>query len=150
MRSIFFLKVSGLIAIIALSFYGCVEKEQYEPIPQEILFDDTSGVTGELTVFVLYDNGLGSYLKAEASHVFLYASYDDIIRDLEQQAENLAIYRLYTGNSNHACFGFINYGNYYALAYNYLNNNYYEKISIVQVRPMQKEELTITLQNMDI
>lgn len=111
------------------------------------MLSDTSGVTGELSVHVLYNDGFGRHPDADGSSVFLYAEYDDIIRDLESSSENLAIYRLYTGdNSNSAYFGFINYGNYYVLAYNWIQGDYYEKISIVQVRPSQHEELVITLE----
>ena len=134
-----------LILIIAIGLVNCSETEPIEPVPQEILFSDTSGYTGELTVFVYYNNGFEVY-PAVSSNVFLYGTYEDIIRDLENYSEDLAIYRLTTESNNTAYFGFINHANYYVLAYNTILGKYYEKISIVQVRAQQHEELNITLE----
>ncbi|NOZ45819.1 MAG: hypothetical protein GXO79_03460 [Chlorobi bacterium] len=138
-----------ILIVVTASIFSCTKSNNYDPVPQEILYSDTSGVTGQLTVYVRYRDEFGSY-PANGSGVFLYAAYDDILIDLENSAEDLAIYRLITAdNNNSAYFGFINYGNYYILAFNTINGIYYEKISIVQVRPTQHEELSITLEKFE-
>lgn len=133
---------------VAFGFVNCTKTEPNEPIPQEILFSDTSGYTGELTVHVFYNDGFGTY-PAINSIVFLYAAYDDIIRDLDNYSEDLAIYRLITADDKSAYFGFINNANYYVFAYNTIQGIYYDKISIVQVRAQQHETLNITLEHID-
>ena len=139
-----------LILAALVGLFGCNKPDVNEPVPQQILYSDTSGTTGELTVYVLYDDGFGNYPKAYGSNIFLYATYDDILHDLDNSSEDLAIYRLNTGLSdNIAYFGFINYGNYYVLAFNTIQEKYYQKVSIVQVRPLQDEKLTITMDEVE-
>lgn len=143
MRKLFFLTFviisSGLI-------FSC--KKTTDPIPaqQQILTYDTSGMTGRLTVYVKYLNPQLQVVNATNTDVFLYASRDDIQTDLNNSAYDLAIYRLNTGSGNKAYFGYINYGNYYVFSYNNnINGLSYQRTSIVQVRPQQSEELTVTM-----
>lgn len=132
--------------LITISFQACKKSESDDiPVQQQILTYDTSGLTGQLNVYVKYLDPYGSIQNATNSNVFLYASREDIAADLSSQNFDLAIYRLTTGSGNTAYFGYINYGNYYVLGFNTINGYYYEKVSIVQVRPQQQEELTITL-----
>mgnify|MGYP006293016247 CR=1 FL=1 len=138
--------VFKLIAILfsaAILFSNCSKDD--EPDGQNILYQDTSAYTGELTVYTYYDNGSGHFPEAEGTNVFLYTDYDDIITDLQNSNNNMALFYMNTGNDNQAYFGFINMGNYYVLATHYINDVYYEKISIVQVRPRQYENLNITM-----
>ena len=119
-----------------------------EPIPaqQQILTYDTSGMTGELSVYVKYLNPQLQIVNATNTDIFLYASRDDIQTDLTNSSYDLAIYRINTGSGNKAYFGYINYGNYYVYSFNNnINGLSYQKTSIVQVRPQQSEELTVTM-----
>lgn len=135
-----------LLLIISVFFASCKKSEEPIPVQQQILTYDTSGMTGRLTVFVKYLNLQQQVVNATYSDVFLYASRDDIQTDLTNSSYDLAIYRLNTGSGNEAYFGYINYGNYYVYAFNNnINGLSYEKTSIVQVRPQQDEELTITM-----
>lgn len=136
----------GILLLVYTISSGCKKTKDTIPDQQQILTYDTSGMTGKLTVYVKYLNPSNQVLNATNTDVFLYASRDDITADLAASNNDLAIYRLYTGTGNTAYFGYINYGNYYVLAF---NNNIgglsYSKTSIVQVRPQQNEVLTITM-----
>ena len=133
---------------ILLSFASCKKDDSVEPAPpQEIVTADSSGLTGELTVETFYvQHGSSNITPLRFSNVFLYTSYDDIMTDLNNNTENLAIYRLTTAsNNNIAYFGFINYGDYYVLGFKDEATYYYEKVSIVQVRPGRQEYLKLYL-----
>ncbi|MBI5538817.1 MAG: hypothetical protein HY951_02065 [Bacteroidia bacterium] len=136
----------GILLFVYSISSGCKKTKDTIPDQQQILTYDTSGMTGKLTVYVKYLNPSNQVVNASNTDVFLYASRDDITADLAASNNDLAIYRLYTGTGNTAYFGYINYGNYYVLAF---NNNIgglsYSKTSIVQVRPQQNEVLTITM-----
>jgi hypothetical protein len=134
-----------LLAVAIVSVSCRKSNDDNVPPQQQIVTWDTSGMTGKLTVYVKYMDQFGNLNNANGSNVYLYASRDDITTDLSSSNYDLAIYRLNTGSSHSAYFGYINYGNYYILAFNTISSVYYEKISIVQVRPQQNEELTITL-----
>ncbi len=114
--------------------------------PQEIVTYDTSGITGQLLVKTYYLDNNSSQVPAYSTVVYLYANYNDIQIDKTNSTNDLAIYRLTTGNDNNeAYFGYINYGNYYVWANATINGTYYERISIVQVRPDREEVLNITM-----
>jgi hypothetical protein len=114
--------------------------------PQEVVTEDTSGLTGELTVYTYYLDDNNHQVPAYSTIVYLYASYDDILIDRNNSTNDLAIYRLSTATDNNvAYFGYINYGNYYVWANATINNKYYERISIVQVRPGRQETLNVTM-----
>ncbi len=138
-----------LIALVLVfTFLSCKKKDDnIAPPPQEIVTSDTSGLTGELTVKTFYvQHGASNITPLAFSNVFLYANYDDIMMDLNNNTENLAIYRLTTASDNNiAYFGFINYGNYYVLGFKNEAGYYYEKVSIVQVRPGRQEFLNLYL-----
>ncbi|PIP53990.1 MAG: hypothetical protein COX07_07820 [Bacteroidetes bacterium CG23_combo_of_CG06-09_8_20_14_all_32_9] len=136
----------GFLTVAFLLITSCKKSKDPVPIQQQILAYDTSGMTGRLTVYVKYLDTLNHIQNATNTNVYLYASRDDITLDLSGTTYDLAIYRLNTGNGNSAYFGYINYGNYYVLAFNNnINGLSYSKTSIVQVRPQQSEELTITM-----
>ena len=135
------------IALIFI-FASCKKKtDDVTPPPQEIVTSDTSGLTGELTVHTYYiQHGSSVITPLNFSNVFLYTSYEDIMTDLNNSSESLAIYRLTTASDNNiAYFGYINYGDYYVLGFKNEAGYYYEKVSIVQVRPGRDEHLNLYL-----
>ena len=138
------------ISCITFTAFTLSCKKNTDPLPaqQQILLNDTSGLTGRLTVYVKYLSPAFQVVNANNSNVYLYASRDDIQTDLTNSAYDLAIYRINTGTGNNAYFGYINYGNYYVYSFNNnINGLSYQKTSIVQVRPLQKEELNVTMTN---
>jgi hypothetical protein len=139
MKKIFFLLTVSLFLV----FVSCSKKDDDNDLPpQEIVTSDTSSITGELTVHAYYDGGTTPMNNVD---IFLYVEYEDVLTDLSNGVNNLAIYRLYTGESNTAYFGYINYGNYYVLAMKDEAGTHYERLSIVQVRPRRDEHLNIFL-----
>ena len=135
-----------LIIILSITIASCKKTKDEVPAQQQIVTYDTSGLTGRLTVYTKYIDASYNVNNATNTNVYLYASWDDINTDLLGTTYDLAIYRLNTGTGNSAYFGYINYGNYYVLAFNNnINGTAYIKTSIVQVRPQQNEQLTITM-----
>ncbi|MEA3446763.1 MAG: hypothetical protein U9R19_18765 [Bacteroidota bacterium] len=136
MKSLLLILVIGF----GLLFTSCNKSNTNSPIPQEIVYSDTSLITGELAVEALYFDPVTQNYKPAPSGtgVFLFATFEDL-------QNNLPIYALETTSSNSVYFGFINYGNYYVLAFKDINYDYYEGISVVQVRPRREEWLTITM-----
>ena len=138
-----------IIIIASIFLFGSCKKndDDVAPPPQEIVTSDTSGLTGELSVNTYYVlHGTSNITPLNYTNVFLYTNYDDIMTDLNNNTESLAIYRLTTAsNNNVAYFGFINYGDYYVLGFKNEAGYYYEKVSIVQVRPGRKEYLNLYL-----
>ncbi len=138
------MKIKSIIIIIVISiaaiFSSCTIKDDNSPPTQEIVYNDTSLLTGELSVEVLYFDMLSQTYRPAPSgtNIFLFATFDDL-------ENNLPIYAIETTGSNTAYFGFINYGNYYVLAFNNIQYNYFEGVSVVQVRPRRQELLTITM-----
>ena len=142
MRKFLFIAVA-----LVFAFASCKKNDDdVAPPPQEIVTSDTSGLTGELTVQTYVQHNASNITPLNYSNVFLYTSYDDIMTDLNNSSESLAIYRLSTATDNNvAYFGFINYGDYYVLGFKTEEEYYYEKVSIVQVRPGRKEHLNLYL-----
>lgn len=137
------LLIYGIVIILGIFLVSCETDNTNTPVTQEIVYSDTSLITGELSVEVLYFDPIDLEFKPAPSgtEVHLYASYDDI-------NNNLPLYSLQTTTSNSVYFGFINYGNYYVLGLYEPNPNiYYEGISVVQVRPRRQEWLTLTMYN---
>ncbi len=142
------IKAGALLPFIFLLLFTSCKKDDEETQlpPQEVVTEDTSGLTGELTVYTYYLDDNNHQVPAYSTVVYLYASYDDILIDRNNSTNDLAIYRLITATDNNvAYFGYINYGNYYVWANATINNKYYERISIVQVRPGRKETLNVTM-----
>lgn len=111
-----------------------------DPIPeeQEIVYLDTSGLTGKLTVTAKYYDINNQINNApEGTSVSLYASYDDM-------QNGLSLYNVFT-TADTAYFGFINYGNYYVTSNTSIDTLFYYGEAAVQVRPDRKEDLTITM-----
>ena len=130
-----------LFGIIGLFWFtACDTDDPASPATQEIVYSDTSLLTGELSVEVLYfrDNTNSFNPAPSGTQIFLYATYEDLIN-------HLPIYALETHNDNSVYFGYINYGNYYVLGTTYIGADYYEGVSVVQVRPRRQEWLTLTL-----
>lgn len=135
-----------IIAFTSFSIVSCKKTKDEVPAQQQIVTYDTSGFTGRLTVYTKYIDAYNNVQNATHTNAYLYASREDITTDLLGTTYDLAIYRLNTGTGNSAYFGYINYGNYYVLAFNNnINGIGYTKTSIVQVRPQQNESLTITM-----
>ena len=129
-----------LYILIALVIFSSCGDSSSDPIPdeQEIVYIDTSGLTGELTVIAKYLDNDGQINNAPSgTSISLYASYDDL-------QNGLSLYNVFT-NSNNSYFGYINYGNYYVTSTMYLGNETYYGQAAVQVRPDRDEELTITM-----
>lgn len=108
------------------------------PEEQDIVYSDTSGLTGELTVYVKYydiENKL--YDAPEGTSVSLYATLDDLIN-------GLSLYNV-TTTENIAYFGYINYGNYYINAATTVDTTYYYGEAALQIRPDRQEGITLTL-----
>ena len=130
-------------SILGLLLASCTSSEPEpdpDPIPeeQEIVYVDTSGLTGRLTVVAKYYTSSGQLMNAPTgSLVSLYASYDDLVN-------GLSLYNVATRNDT-AYFGYINYGNYYVLADTYVDTSYYYGEAAVQIRPDREETLTITM-----
>jgi len=134
------------LSIILLSF-SCRNKSTTEevtpapdPIPeeQEIVYQDTSGLTGELTVLAKYYDANNQIHDApEGTHISLFASTDDLINDL-------SLYDVWTTGDS-AYFGFINYGNYYIKSDLYIDTLYYYNEAALQIRPDRKEKLIVTM-----
>jgi hypothetical protein len=148
-REFSFSKLGVLLALFSLSAMMSCKKDKdddNELPPQEIVTYDTSGITGQLTVKTFYLDNNNNQVPAYSTVVCLYANYDDIQVDKTNSTNDLAIYRLITeSNDNEAYFGYINYGNYYVWASATINGVYYERISIVQVRPNREEVLNLTM-----
>ena len=136
-----------VLSMIFATFSSCKKSDNNSDVPpQQIVTYDTSGYTGILTVNTYYLDGNSNQVAANGTNVFLYASYNDIITDQSNSSNDLAIYRLTTATDNNvAYFGYINYGNYYVWAFNTIGGFYYERISIVQVRPQREELLNVTM-----
>lgn len=137
-----------IVAFSLLTASACKkDKDNDDELPpQEIVTYDTSGITGQLLVKTYYLDNNNNQVPAYSTVVYLYANYDDIQVDKTNSTNDLAIYRLITaGDNNEAYFGYINYGNYYVWANATINGTYYERISIVQVRPDREEVLNITM-----
>jgi len=131
---------------ILISLFSMCTKDDNEPIQQDILYSDSSEYTGNLAVYCYYDDGTDDYPKADDTNLFLYASYEDMINDINVDTYDFALYRLNTGDNSHiANFGYVLIGNYYVLGFNYINGFYYERTGTVQIRPKQMEELSLTL-----
>ena len=137
------------ISVFMIMVSSCKKEEDNDntpPQPQEIVTNDTSSITGQLTVKTFYMDNNNNTVPAYSTVVCLYADYDDIQIDRTNSTNDLAIYRLITAtNDNTAFFGYINYGNYYVWAKATINGTQYERISIVQVRPRREEVLNITM-----
>lgn len=136
------------VLLIVVSFLSCKKNNDDEDLSsQTIVVNDTSGVTGELTVYTYYfKNGESTPTELNNVDVYLYASYNDIQLDLQSTNNDLAIYRITEEGTNSAYFGYINYGNYYVLGVKEEAGNHYEKTSIVQVRPLREEQLNLFLE----
>ena len=134
--------------LIVVSIFSCKKNNDDEDLSsQSIVTSDTSGVTGELTVYThYYKDGGSTATELSNVDVFLYANYDDIQIDLQSNNNDLAINRITEDGTNSAYFGYINYGNYYVLGMKEEAGNHYEKISIVQVRPLRDEQLNLYLE----
>ena len=128
------------LMVTALFFVSCETGDTNSPATQEIVYSDTSSLTGELSVEVLYYDDFSHDFKPAPSgtDVYLFATFEDL-------QNNLPIYYLQTSGNNSLYFGFINYGNYYVLAMNGSGFDYYEGVSVVQVRPRRQEWLTLTM-----
>ena len=142
-------KAGFALPLFLIFFWGTSckkDNDESQLPPQEVVTEDTSGLTGELTVYTYYLDDYNHQVPAYSTIVYLYASYDDILIDRNNSTNDLAIYRLSTATDNNvAYFGYINYGNYYVWANATINNKYYERISIVQVRPGRQETLNVTM-----
>ena len=127
--------------LLFLSACGTKESDpEPDTIPdeQEIVYEDTSGLTGQLHViakYYTYDNQLED--APSGTSVSLYASYEDL-------QNGLSLYNVFTTNDT-AYFGYINYGNYYVSSSTYIDTLFYYGNAALQVRPGRKEELTITM-----
>lgn len=137
MKSLLYITLS--IAILA-SCNGKETEPDPDPIPdeQEIVYVDTSGLTGELTVTAKYYDASNQINNApEGTSVSLYASYEDM-------ENGLSLYNVFTTNET-AYFGYINYGNYYVVSNTSIDTSFYYGQAAVQIRPDREETLTITM-----
>lgn len=133
-----------IFTLVALTIFACKSSGEPEPDPdpipeeQEIVYIDTSGLTGELLVIAKYYNASSQLIDAPTgTSVSLYASYDDLIN-------GLSLYNVFTiGDS--AYFGYINYGNYYVQSVAYVDTLTYYGEAALQIRPEREEELIITM-----
>jgi hypothetical protein len=128
------------VLLLASFFASCLNTDTNSPNTQEIVYSNTSLITGELSVEMLYFDPYSQNYKPAPSgtSVWLFATFEDL-------QNNLPIYALQTSSNNSVYFGFINYGNYYVLGFREINQKYYEGISVVQVRPRRHELLTLSM-----
>ncbi len=133
-------KICSIVLISFLFIISCKKQDIEQPLPQQnIIYSDTSSVTGELTiqVYYKYTNNV-IYIASSGFWISLYVTYEDLMNDLY-------IYTLPSTNNGRAYFGYINYGNYYVKAEGYLENQYYEGIAALQVRPRRSELVNVTV-----
>ena len=136
MKSFYF----PLFFLSIMTLFSCNKDDDVNPIQQQVVTNDTSSTSGELTVEVKYSQN-GSILSAnQNANVRLYATYEDLKNDLY-------IYDLYTSDKGIAYFGFINIGTYYVFSEYTAGEKTYQKESAVQIRSQRNENLTITLEN---
>ena len=107
------------------------------PQQQVVVTNDSTGLTGELTVKVRYLENNTLFNATSGTIVQLFNTYEDLVN-------NLPIYDLGTA-ADSAYFGFINYGNYYVRAENTYGGVLYIGDAAVQVRPSRYEILTLTM-----
>jgi len=114
---------------------------------QAIITQDSSAITGQLTIDVYYlDAENGQEKEAYNADVYLYASYNDVVTDSTNHTHDLSLFHLTTSSSsNEAYFGYINHGNYYVWASAEIHRIDYEQVSVVQVRPRQDEYFDIKM-----
>lgn len=123
-----------LIFLLYLLLFSCTKNTDdiTDVIPQDIVMNDTSGITGKLLVELYYiDNG--KLMDADGAVVSLYVSREDMYADTLGSNTDFSIYSVKVVNSNVVDFGFLNYGNYYLYASLDYNNRYYSKEAVVQV-----------------
>lgn len=132
--------ILSLFIACSIGFFSCNSDDDVIPPGQTIVVEDTSEVTGTLTVRVFYYNSGNVNPTPTGTVVNLYGTYEDAIN----QSHKLAIYSLYTSD-NQAYFGYINYGNYYVGASANIFGFNYSGLSIVQVRPRRDEILSLTM-----
>ena len=137
-----------LLGLFLIILAGCKKDDEADAAQSsQIITEDTSEITGRLSINTYYlDSASGTEKEAYNAEVYLYASYDDITTDRQNNAHNLALFHLTTSSSsNEADFGYVNYGNYYIWAYATIHRTYYEQIAIVQVRPQQEESINVVM-----
>ncbi len=134
-----------LISVSVIIFSSCEPTTPEPPVQQNIVYSDSSLITGQLTADVVYyDEYVANFIPAPSGTVvYLYATYEDLLN-------NLPLYSLQTAIGNSVYFGYLNYGNYYILATTPLDSVYYEGLSAVQVRPNREELLHIIMFNTDL
>lgn len=123
-----------LIFLLYLLLFSCTKNSDdiTDVVPQDIVMNDTSGITGKLLVELYYiDNG--KLMDADGAVVSLYVSREDMYADTLGSNTDFSIYSVKVVNSNVVDFGFLNYGNYYLYASLDYNNRYYSKEAVVQV-----------------
>lgn len=133
------MKIIYLSLLFVVFFSVACKKEDVAPLQQQIVTNDTSSTSGELTVDVKYIQNSTVFDAGQNVNVRLYATYEDLKNDL-------FIYNLNTSDRGIAYFGFINIGTYYVYSEYQVNGSWYKKESAVQIRSQRTEKLTITLQ----
>lgn len=139
MKNLLYIFISILIFTACKSSNSESEPDP-DPIPdeQEIVYVDTSGLTGKLTVFAKYYDINNQINNApQGTSISLFASYDDM-------QNGLSLYNVFT-TADSAYFGYINYGNYYVTSNTMIDTSFYYGQAAVQIRPERKEELNITM-----
>ena len=141
MRSLIF---TFIAVTILFSCNTTTPPEDVEPTPdsipeeQDIVYVDTSGLTGKLTVYSKYYDSANQINNApDGTSISLYATYEDL-------QNGLSLYNVFT-TSDSAYFGFINYGNYYVSSNASVDTNFYYGDAAIQIRPDRTEKLTITM-----
>ncbi len=143
MRKAVFFLVSIIVSVIIFS--SCEPTTPEPPVQQNIVYNDSSLITGQLTAdIVYYDEAGENFIPAPSGTVvYLFATYEDLLN-------NLPLYSLQTAINNTVYFGYLNYGNYYVLASDTIDSFYYEGISAVQIRPNREELLHIIMFKTDL
>lgn len=139
MKNILYIFISILL-FTACKYSNSENELNPDPIPeeQEIVYVDTSGLTGKLTVFAKYYDINNQINNApQGTSISLFASYDDM-------QNGLSLYNVFT-TADSAYFGYINYGNYYVTSNTMIDTSFYYGQAAVQIRPERKEELNITM-----
>ncbi|MFQ3675515.1 MAG: hypothetical protein SNJ64_03120 [Endomicrobiia bacterium] len=125
-----------LIVLITATFIASCsssDKERDEDVtPQYVVNNDSTGLTGKLTVVLYYVEGGRNY-SAIGSEVSLYATLQDMRDDRYIPNTDLAIYRANTQKSNSVYFGYLPYGTYYIYSSINVNGYQYEKESVAEV-----------------
>ena len=135
LKAIAYLIIS--VSVTATGLFSCTttETKSNDPQPQQIISTDSSQFNGRLKA----DVRTSSNNPDNNAIVYLYASYEDMLR-------GLPLNFITTNSEGIADFGFLLQGNYYLFARNF-NNSFLRDTAAVQVLSRREIVRTLRLTN---